>query len=80
MIPLSRHFIYTIHIRWAEQMPFIYWQIIRFAIDLTSAGKDNLDLWIVMPAGFQDGKLGAAIDLQVCVWILHGIHVAGLSC
>src|SRR6185503_5693722 len=30
-------------------------------------------------AGLQDGKLGAAVNLQIGVGILHGVHMGGLS-
>ena len=41
--------------------------------------KTTLISGIVLAAGFEDGELRAAVDLQVGVRVLHRVHVAGLA-
>ena len=60
-------------------MLFIYWQVIRFAVELAGTGKHNLDTRIRLTAGFQNGKLRRSVDVEISLRVGHGIDVAGLT-
>ncbi len=79
VIPLARHFVDAVHIHRAQQVILVHREIIRFSVDLPRAGENHFDPWIALPAGFQNRNLRAAVDLQVGIRIVHGIHMAGLS-
>ncbi len=79
VIPLPGHLVDAVHVRGVQQMPFVHRQIVRDAVDLPGARKDDLDVPVVLSAGLQDGELGAAVDLQVGVGLPHRVQVAGLS-
>jgi len=58
---------------------FINREIVRFAVDLPCAGKDDANSGVVMTTGFQNGQLAAAIDVEVNQRVGHRVEVAGLS-
>src|SRR5262245_42003555 len=79
VIPLTCHLVYSVNIDRPKKMFFIDRQIIGLSINLSCAGINDFDGWVVFAAGFEDGKLGTAIYLQVGVGIIHRVQVARLA-
>src|SRR4030065_2000179 len=79
VIPLTSHFVDSVHIHRPDGMFFIDWQIIGFSINLAGAGKNNLDVGIRVTARFQEGELWPTVYFQVSVRTVHGVHMAGLT-
>ena len=78
MIFLGRHLVDAVDVDRFERMRFRDRQLLRPAINLSSAGEDDFDLGIAGATGFENGNLRETIDLQVGQRILHGIDVARL--
>ena len=53
--------------------------VFRAAVDLSRAGKDDLDLGIELATGFENGQLSPAVDLEVRLGVSHRIHMARLT-
>jgi hypothetical protein len=53
--------------------------ILWLTIDLSRARKDDLHARIALAARFEDRELGARVDLEIGVWVLHRVHVARLT-
>ena len=78
MVCLPSHLINAVDVHRVERMFLINRQVLGLAVNLSSARKDDLDLWIVLAAGFQDRNLRAAVDVQVGVRVLHRIRMTRL--
>ena len=79
MIPFARHFVDAVDVDGPQQVLLIHGQSVRLAVNLARAGENDLDVGVVFAAGFQNGKLRAAVDFQVGVRVLHRVHMAGLA-
>ena len=60
-------------------MPFIDRQIIGPAIDLARRSEDYDRFWAYRAAGFEQGELRQAIDLEIGHRVVHRIEMAGLA-
>ncbi len=70
----------AVHVGGGEGMLLVDRLVLRATVLPAGAGKHDLDLGVVMPAGLQDGKLTLAVDLEVREGVLHRIDVAQRSC
>lgn len=79
VIPLAGQFVDAVGVGGADGMLLVNGEMVRLAIELTRAGKDDLHGRVVFATGFEDGDLGLGVDGQIGVGVLHGVHVAGLA-
>jgi hypothetical protein len=79
VVPFAGHFVDAVDINGAEEVVFVYGEVVWFAIDLACAGEDDFDGGVVFAACFEDGKLGAAIDVEIGDGVVHGVEVARLA-
>ena len=73
MIPLAGHLVDAVDVDGAQEMVFVHGHVIRLTVDLSSARKNNFDVFVVIAAGFENGQLRSAVDLQVVIRVLHGV-------
>ena len=76
---LAGEFVDAVHIHRPQRMLLIHRQVIRPAVNLARAGKDDADFGIVQATGFKDRKLRPRVDFQVRLRIGHRVHVARLA-
>lgn len=79
MVPFAGHLVDAVDVDGADGVVFIHGQIVGFAVNLPRSGEYDADARIGVPAGFEDGKLRLAVDVQIRIRIGHRIHMAGLS-
>ena len=60
-------------------MTLIDREVVGLSINLPRAGIDDFHPRIVPPAGFEDGELRGAVDVEIGARILHRVEVAGLA-
>ena len=60
-------------------MALVHGQVMRLAVYLARAGEHDAHLRVVLAAGFEDGQLAPAVDVEVGVRVLHRVEMAHLS-
>lgn len=60
-------------------MKFAHRQTLRTSINLSRAGENNLYVWIVVPAGLQQGQLRSTIQFQIVARVEQRVQVTDLS-
>src|SRR4051812_1296552 len=61
-----------------HQMRFRNWQRVGAPVHLARTGEDDLDVRVVVAARLENRQLGAAVDLEVGVRVLHAVDVTDL--
>ena len=78
MIPLARHLVDAVHVGGVHQVLLVQGQVVGLAVLLARAREHYLHRGVVVPARFEQGKLAAAVYLQVGERVGHRVEVADL--
>src|SRR5260370_5140608 len=71
VILLTRDLVHAVDVHRAEQMILVNGEVLRFAVNLASAGVDDFDGGDVFAAGFHDWNLGAGNHISGGVRAFH---------
>lgn len=87
MVPFAGHLVDAVDVDGADGVVFIHGQIVGFAVNLPRSGEYDADARIGVPAGFEDGKLRLAVDVQIrirsaieSIWLVCPARLNRKSC
>src|SRR5438046_5161156 len=76
MIMFGGQLVNTVNVDRRATVFLVKRQVKRFAINLPGTGVDDLYVGIEIAAGFEQGELGLAVQLQIVLGKQHRIQVA----
>src|SRR5438445_13295646 len=79
MIRFTSQLVNSVHVNWVSWMLFVYRQILRAAVNLSGAGKNNFYIRVVQPTCLQNMELRNGVHVYGGQRNGHRIEVACLT-